>query len=87
MKQQEFLRNLARRLGVSQVEASEMVSSVMESIFEGAENGGILINPYGRFTIKTKKARSERKGRNPQTGEPLTIKAKPESKRVVFVQK
>jgi len=52
-------------------EAFEMVLSIMKSALEQGEN--LKISGFGHFLVKEKK---DRKGRNPQTGETITIGAR-----------
>jgi len=52
-------------------EALEMVFSIMKSALERGEN--LKISGFGHFVVKEKK---DRKGRNPQTGEIITIGAR-----------
>lgn len=52
-------------------EALEQVLSIMKSALEQGEN--LKISGFGHFVIKEKK---DRKGRNPQTGETITIGAR-----------
>lgn len=49
----------------------ELVLSVMKSTIEAGEK--IKISGFGNFEVKQKK---DRKGRNPQTGEAITIEAR-----------
>lgn len=55
-------------------EAVELVFSIMKSTLESGEN--LKISGFGSFIVKQKK---DRRGRNPQTGESITI----ESRRVL----
>ena len=60
--------------GVSKKEAAEIVEAVFDSIKETLERGEkIKISGFGNFTVRDKKARP---GRNPQTGEEITISAR-----------
>ena len=60
--------------GVSKKEAAEIVEAVFDSIKETLERGEkIKISGFGNFTVREKKARP---GRNPQTGEEITISAR-----------
>lgn len=59
------------RIGVTRKEAGELVDSVLllmqDALVEGEK---IKISNFGNFTVRDKAAR---RGRNPQTGEPLII--------------
>ena len=59
------------RVGVTRKEAGDLVDSVLglmqEALLEGEK---IKISNFGNFVVRDKSAR---RGRNPQTGEPLII--------------
>lgn len=59
------------KVGLSTPESMAYVTSFFEMIKDGAEKEGVLkLNGFGNFVVREKKAR---KGRNPQTGESITI--------------
>jgi len=58
-------------LKVDKKAAAEMVDLFFEDLKNGlAKDGTIQISGFGKFVIKQKR---ERKGRNPQTGDVMTI--------------
>ena len=60
--------------GFSKKEASDLVDLVFETMKETLGRGEkIKISGFGNFVIRDKR---ERQGRNPQTGEPITITAR-----------
>ena len=60
--------------GFSKKEAAEIVESVFNTIKDTLERGEkIKISGFGNFVVRDKKARI---GRNPQTGEEITIAAR-----------
>ena len=60
--------------GCSKKEAAEIVETVFNTIKETLESGEkIKISGFGNFVVREKKARI---GRNPQTGEEITISAR-----------
>jgi integration host factor subunit alpha len=60
--------------GVSKKEAAEIVETVFNTIKVTLESGEkIKISGFGNFVVREKKARI---GRNPQTGEEITISAR-----------
>jgi integration host factor subunit alpha len=60
--------------GFSKKEAAEYVESVFNTVKETLERGEkIKISGFGNFVVREKKARI---GRNPQTGEEITISAR-----------
>ncbi|MBT0666219.1 integration host factor subunit alpha [Geobacter pelophilus] len=55
-------------------EAGEIVEAVLDIMKEALEKGEMLkISGFGNFVVKQKQAR---KGRNPQTGESITLDAR-----------
>ena len=62
---------LVERLEISQKVALEYVECLLETMKVTLESGESLkISGFGNFTVKTK---ADRRGRNPQTGEDLTV--------------
>lgn len=60
--------------GLSRKESIDMLESVLSILKKTLETGEkIKIAGFGNFEIKQKK---DRKGRNPQTGETITIEAR-----------
>lgn len=72
-----FIENVADKGGLSKAEAKRMVELIFGEIEAGLKKakkeGKYTIGTFGTFTISQRKAR---KGRNPQTGEEIKIKAK-----------
>jgi integration host factor subunit alpha len=59
------------RIGYSKKEAGAVVEEVFAIIRDGLCAGGkVKISGFGSFVVNHKKSR---RGRNPQTGEPITI--------------
>ncbi len=64
---------IAEKQGLTKKAAAELVNYVFDEAAKTLKKGGVVnINGFGKFSI-TK--RSARKGRNPQTGETIKIKA------------
>ena len=60
--------------GFSKKEAADVVESVFDAIKETLEKGEkIKVSGFGNFLVREKK---ERVGRNPQTGDKITIRAR-----------
>lgn len=60
--------------GISKKEAAEIVETVFETMKDTLEQGEkIKISGFGNFVVRDKNARI---GRNPQTGEEITISAR-----------
>ena len=54
--------------------AREAVETILQTMKVSLENGDdILLSGFGKFNVR---AKSERKGRNPQTTEPVVIEAR-----------
>jgi integration host factor subunit alpha len=67
----ELINSIGDRLGISKSESSRIVESVLETIKTSLSNGeDVLISGFGKFIVKEKAAR---RGRNPATGEDLTM--------------
>lgn len=68
-----------RHGGISNKEASVLVDIILDFIKAGLKQGDrVQISGFGTFLVREKK---QRKGRNPQTGEEMTIRPR---KSVVF---
>ena len=76
MSKADFIAHVAETGGLTNAEAKRMVELVFGEIENGLkrarEDGKYTIGTFGTFTISK---RPERKGRNPRTGEEMTIKA------------
>ncbi len=74
MRKQELVKSVAQKLGKSESEASNAVNAVFGVISESlAEGKDVTVSGFGSFKVVE---RSAREGRNPQTGESMTIAAK-----------
>lgn len=79
MNKSDLVAHVADELRTSKLQASRILEAVLSSIREGLrKDGSVTITGFGTFEVKDRKPRV---GRNPQTGEPLPIKA---GKRVGF---
>lgn len=64
---------IAAGSGATKADAKKLVDSVFAAITDAAARGEeIAINGFGKFKVKDS---PEREGRNPATGETITIKA------------
>jgi len=80
MNKAQFIAYLAPQFGDSKKEAARAVEVVFDAIVRNISKGeDVMINDFGKFK---KVDRPARKGRNPQTGEAIQIKA---SKKVRFL--
>lgn len=69
----DLISQIAAKLGVSQSQAEKFLSAFLESVTENLQKDlEVTITGFGTFRKTTRPAR---KGRNPQTGEEMDIKA------------
>jgi DNA-binding protein HU-beta len=69
----ELIDVVAASADISKVEATRAVDAMLESITSALQkNDQVTLVGFGAFSVK---ARAARTGRNPQTGEPIAIKA------------
>ncbi len=69
----ELSAAVAQSTGMTKAKAAEAVHAVLGGIQEALKRGDrVAIAGFGVFEVTQ---RAERQGRNPQTGEPITIKA------------
>lgn len=73
MNKASLVKAVAKKMGDTQKVAAIAVDAVIESITEGMiEDGKVQIVGFGSFEVTE---RAAREGRNPQTGEAITIEA------------
>jgi integration host factor subunit alpha len=71
MTKGDIAEGIHEKIGFSKKEAADVVESIFEVIKSRLEQGEkVKISGFGNFVISQKHAR---KGRNPQTGEEITI--------------
>lgn len=79
MNNSELAEKIAVDQNVTKADARKLVDAVFAAIADAATKGDeIALNGFGKFKVK---ASPERDGRNPATGETITIKA---SKKLTF---
>lgn len=67
----ELAKQLHQELGIKQKEAADHVEALLDLIKETLSKGeNVKISGFGIFEVRDKNAR---RGRNPQTGESITI--------------
>lgn len=72
LTRKELTETLAGRLGFSQSNCALIVDSFLDSLKQSMMQGeSIKLVHFGTFTVRNK---SPRRGRNPRTGETITIK-------------
>ena len=74
MTKTDIAERIHLKSGLKKNESNMLLESVLSIMKDALESGeDIKIAGFGKFAVKKKK---DRKGRNPQTGEPLTIEAR-----------
>lgn len=73
MNKNDLIGAVADASGLSKTQASSAVESVFESISNALKKGDeVRLVGFGTFSVAKRKAST---GRNPRTGEPMSIKA------------
>ena len=73
MTKTELAEQMAQDAGISKAVADTALRSCIDRITSSLKNGQeVAIVGFGTFSVANRAART---GRNPQTGEPITIKA------------
>ena len=66
-----IISSVGTHVGVTKSESTRLVESVLETVKTSLSNGeDVLITGFGKFIVRNKAAR---RGRNPATGESLTL--------------
>ena len=74
MTKKDFIEKYAAKTGVSKRDAAKYADAFLETVEDSLVNAaGVQFVGFGTFETKTTK---ERKGRNPKTGEEITISAR-----------
>ena len=74
MTKADIVEKIYEKVGFSKKESAELVETVFDIIKSTLENNDkIKIAGFGNFVVKSK---ADRRGRNPQTGEEITITAR-----------
>lgn len=73
MNTTELVEAVAAAQGVTKVDAKKILDGFIDAIVTAASKGEeVSINGFGKFRVKASAARD---GRNPRTGEPMSIPA------------
>ena len=73
MNKSELIDAIAGKSGLTKADAGRALDGFIQSVEEALKNGdSVALVGFGTFEVKD---RAERKGRNPQTGEEITLKA------------
>ncbi len=75
MTKAELVDKMAKEAGISKIAASAALNSFMDGIIKALKKkeGKVTLVGFGTFAKIRRKART---GRNPQTGDPIKIKAR-----------
>ncbi len=74
MNKAELVSKIADDAGITKVQATAALGSFMEGVTKTLKSGNkLILVGFGTFSVSK---RAARKGRNPQTGETIKIKAK-----------
>jgi DNA-binding protein HU-beta len=74
MNKNELVDAIAKGTGLTKTKSNEVVNSIVSAITESLRNGEkVSLVGFGTWTTSK---RAERKGRNPRTGEEITIPGK-----------
>ena len=78
MTKVDLVAAVADKLDLSKKQAELAVDTVFDTIMEGLKTDKVVISGFGSFEVRTRAART---GKNPRTGEDITI---PEQKTPAF---
>lgn len=74
MRKQDLVNVVKEKSGLSESASGEVVNEMFSAIEDALKGGDeVTISGFGSFKVVE---RSSRQGRNPQTGEPMTIAAR-----------
>jgi DNA-binding protein HU-beta len=78
MNKQELISSVAETTGLTRTDAGKAVESVFDSISTALTKGDeVRLVGFGTFSVSKRKAST---GRNPRTGEPMSISASSQPK-------
>lgn len=78
MNKNDLISAVAEGSGLSKADAANAVENVFETITKALSSGDeVRLVGFGTFSVAKRKAST---GRNPRTGEPMTIKASTQPK-------
>ncbi len=74
MNKGELISKIAEEANLSKAQATEALNATLKAVTEAVKSGDkVTLVGFGTFSVTS---RAERTGRNPQTGEEITIPAK-----------
>ncbi len=73
MNKSQLIDAIADKADLTKADAARALDAFIDTVTEAMHKGdNVTLIGFGTFTVKE---RQERQGRNPRTGEPMTIKA------------
>lgn len=74
LSKSDLVKNVADEIGISQAKANQAVTRLLGTITDALSRGEeVRLTGFGTFRVSQ---RAERKGRNPRTGEVITVPAR-----------
>ena len=74
MQKAEIAEEIHKQVGITKTQAADVLESILILIKSALQRGeDVSMSGFGRFAVRCKPARQ---GRNPHTGEPVTITAR-----------
>lgn len=74
MNKSELVEQMAKAAGISKASAEKALAGMIDSVTKTLKKGDkVTLVGFGTFSVAK---RAARQGRNPQTGKPITIKAR-----------
>ena len=71
MTKADFIENIAAKSNLTKAAAERVLNAFLAAVEESVEEDGkLMLTGFGTFSVETRQARQ---GRNPRTGETLTI--------------
>lgn len=71
MTKKDLIEKISKKVGLTKKAATESVDTVLSSIKDALSKGDkVVLTGFGTFKIRS---RSQRKGRNPKTGQQIQI--------------
>ena len=72
MNKSELIAQLAKSAGITQKEAQKAVDAIIQAVIKALKTGHeVSLTGFGTFTVRRRAARS---GRNPRTGDAISIR-------------
>ncbi len=74
MTKKDLIAHVAKKANLTNKASNDAVSAMLNGIRDALKNGDkVVITGFGTFSVRN---RSERPGRNPKTGEKITLQAR-----------